>query len=98
MAKAISNIKRTKVQGDITLTLTPEEAIYLKALLGITVELDDQEDVVVTQYKTAEKYSVDIWNALDQAGVPHVTNVFIDYELQVSAISLSAIERSVERF
>lgn len=98
MAKAVSNIKRVRVEGDITLTLSPEEAIYLKALLAITVELDKDLDIVVGNYKTAEKYSVGLWDALDVAGVPSAERVFDDDEVQVASNSLNIIERAVGRF
>lgn len=99
MAKAISNIKRVKIQGDITLTLTPEEAVYLKALVGSTVELDGNLDTVFDGYKTAEKHSVGIWDALDSAGVPDTGgDIFEDDELQVADNSLKIITAAVEKF
>jgi hypothetical protein len=59
MAKAVSNVKRVRVQGDITLTLTPEEAILLVSLLE---ETGDESD--------AQSLSSSIFHALAAAGVP----------------------------
>lgn len=98
MAKATSNIKRVKVQGDVTLTLTPEEAVYLKALLATTVEYNDDNEYIYGNYKTAEAYSVEIWDALDLAEVPCATDIFGEDELPVNSGSLSIIAKVVDTF
>lgn len=97
MATASSNIKRTKIQGNITLTLSPEEAVYLKELVGITCEINSKlEYVGVGDHKTAEVYSVDIWKALDNANVPDVQYLFKDDEVQVCGSSLKTIADALD--
>lgn len=66
MAKVTSTVKRIQVVGEITLTMTPEEAILLRALLGRTC---------------GGGISSTLYGELGRAGVPsaHLSNSIIDF-------------------
>ena len=65
MAKATSNVKRVSIQGDITLTLTPLEAIFLRAIVACNAgDENDSND--------PEFYAYAIYRALENANVPAV--------------------------
>lgn len=88
MAIATSSVKRVKVEGNITLVLSPEEAVFLRTLLG---ETDGSSS------NSAEKYSESIWQALADANVPRAYEIF-DGSIECIAGSHKLIEAAVSKF
>lgn len=67
MATVKSTVKRVEVQGDVVLTLSPLEAIFLVSLLSETNGSPNCEN-------DPETLASSIYRALDNAGVPHSNN------------------------
>jgi len=89
MATASSSVKRVKVEGSITLVLSPEEAVFLRTLLG---ETDGSSS------NSAEKYSESIWQALADANVPRAYETIFDGSIECIAGSHILIEAAVSKF
>jgi len=67
MATAKSTVRRVEVQGDVILTLSPLEAIFLRSLLSETSGCSGERD-------DPETLSSSIYGALESAGVPNSDN------------------------
>jgi hypothetical protein len=88
MANAVSNVKRVAVQGDVVLTLSPVEAIVLRAILGSTC----------SGYRNSPgAHATAVYNALGSAEVPAiqrfediVTNR-IDFKLEAEELVLKTL-------
>jgi hypothetical protein len=76
MAKATSSVKRVEIQGDIVLTLTPLEAIVLRAVVGRTVGSG-----------TAAKAAGNIYDALSNAGVSRTQGNISNHQLSFVDLS-----------
>jgi hypothetical protein len=68
MATVKSTVRRVEVQGNVVLTLSPMEAIFLVSLLSETNGAPNDES-------DPESLSSSIFQALDAAGVPTSENM-----------------------
>lgn len=88
MAKAVSNVKRVALQGDVVLTLSPVEAIVLRSILGSTCSGNRD---------TPGAHATAIFSALGAADVPliHQYEVIvtnrIDFKPEAPELVLKAL-------
>lgn len=88
MATATSNVKRTELSGDITLILSPAEAVFLASLLDETV--GDS-----TSKNDPESISSSIYYALMEAYVPKVDGGFTGVPIRFTGPAMNKLNRAL---
>ncbi len=91
MAKATTNIKRVEIHGEVTLVISPEEAVFLKRLLSLTIAERGYSDNV-------EELSEQLWVAMHDAGVPDAGRLFREKEVTVLNNTVDVITQALVNF
>lgn len=91
MAKVTANIKRIQIHGEVTLVISPEEAVFLKQLLSLTSAERGWHDNV-------EELAEQLWVAMNDAGVPDAGRLFREKEITVLNNTVDVITQALVNF
>lgn len=89
MANAKSTVKIVQVTGDVTLTLTPIEAVLLRSLIG---------EITSTRVNTVTSMAHRITDALCDAGVPETNEYIAEDRIRFTNNAMSKLEQAMREW